>query len=163
MQQSPIVRALTFLLLSWSISACTTAAHPCFEQGTMYPDRSSSCQYGRAYRCDNGDWMALRRSCAPAGPEVAVAPAGCEAGGIAWASGSARCDAGYQYRCDGGRWLRLDLPCTMGDAPYSVSRTSSRTCAYGGATVASSSAICQGGTTFLCDDGQWINLGTSCR
>ncbi len=24
-------------------------------------------------------------------------------------------------------------------------------------------AICQSGTTFLCNDGRWFNLGTTCR
>jgi hypothetical protein len=34
---------------------------------------------------------------------------------------------------------------------------------FGGATVASGSTICQSGTTFLCNDGAWTNLGTVCR
>jgi hypothetical protein len=34
---------------------------------------------------------------------------------------------------------------------------------YEGATVASNSTICKGGTTFLCSAGEWTNLGTLCR
>jgi hypothetical protein len=32
-----------------------------------------------------------------------------------------------------------------------------------GATVASNSTICRSGSTFLCSDGEWVNLGTLCR
>jgi hypothetical protein len=34
---------------------------------------------------------------------------------------------------------------------------------YEGATVAHRSAICRTGSTFFCNDGTWVNLGTACR
>ena len=34
---------------------------------------------------------------------------------------------------------------------------------YNNATVATNSTICRSGTTFLCDDGEWHNLGTACE
>jgi hypothetical protein len=34
---------------------------------------------------------------------------------------------------------------------------------YEGATVASNSTICKNGSTFLCSNGEWTNLGTQCR
>jgi len=34
---------------------------------------------------------------------------------------------------------------------------------FNDATVASNSTICRSGTTYLCNDGEWTNLGTLCR
>jgi hypothetical protein len=34
---------------------------------------------------------------------------------------------------------------------------------YNGATVATQSTICQSGITFLCEDGEWRNLGSACQ
>jgi hypothetical protein len=34
---------------------------------------------------------------------------------------------------------------------------------FSNATVASGSTICQSGSTFLCNNGEWVNLGTVCR
>jgi hypothetical protein len=147
------------------LAGCATTGHPCFSERVMYPDDSTACQYGRSYRCDDGDWIAYRRACAETAPAVSPAVAlngNCESGGITYASGSASCTAGRQYVCDNGRWSSLNLPCAVGDAPLSAN-VRGATCSYGGATVASSSAICQNGTTFLCNDGLWINLGTQCR
>jgi hypothetical protein len=130
----------------------------------MFADQSTSCQYGRAYQCDNGDWIAARKACTSPAPQLATAATvdSCEYNGISFASGSASCNDGYQYRCDNGRWSSLGRSCsvtnaaTLRVAPYGTE------CSYNGATVANSSAICQSGTTFLCNDGQWINLGTTC-
>jgi hypothetical protein len=33
----------------------------------------------------------------------------------------------------------------------------------GGSTVATNSTVCRTGNTFLCSNGEWINLGTLCR
>jgi len=145
------------------LGGCATAGHPCFSERVMFPDRSPSCQYGRAYQCDNGDWIASRRSCTAPAPElVTAAPMGsCEFGGVSFASGSASCNAGTQYRCENGRWSSLDTSCPVADAPLRIA-PSGNACSYQGASVASSSAICQSGTTFLCNNGQWINLGTVC-
>jgi len=54
------------------------------------------------------------------------------------------------------------VPCTVGDSPIRAA-TGDRTCMYAGATVASNSTICKSGSTFLCSDGEWVNLGTQCR
>lgn len=147
-----------------SLAGCATTGHPCFSDSVMYPDQSAACNYGRSYRCDNGDWIPYRQACSANAAPLARADS-CEFGGVSYASGSASCNAGTQYRCDNGRWSSLDLPCSVGDAPYPypalIARGSS--CSYGGATVTSSSAICQSGTTFLCNDGRWFNLGTTCR
>jgi hypothetical protein len=146
------------------VGGCATVGHPCFSERVMFPDKSAACQYGRAYRCDNGDWIAERESCTSPAPELAAAtalPGSCDFAGISFASGSASCNAGIQYRCDNGRWASLGRPCAAADAPLHVLPHGSA-CTYQGATVPSSSAICQSGTTFVCNDGQWINLGTLC-
>jgi len=152
--------ALPALLI---LGGCASAGHPCFSERVMFPDKSVSCQYGRTYQCDNGDWIAARRSCTAAAPEVAAAaPIGnCEFAGVSYASGAASCNSGMQYRCENGRWRSLDTACSVSASPYQLVPRGNG-CSYQGATVASSSAICQSGTTFLCNNGQWINLGTAC-
>src|SRR3954469_8492278 len=87
------------------LGGCATAGHPCFSERVMFQDRSTSCQYGRAYQCDNGDWIAARKSCTTVATEVAaVSPTGsCEFAGISFGNGAASCNAGIQYRCDNGR------------------------------------------------------------
>lgn len=147
------------VLLAFSGCAATDH-HPCFADRVMYPDRSASCQYGRSYQCDNGDWIASRRPCAVTGPTLAAAGT-CEFSGIVFASGAASCNAGQQYRCDNGRWSTLGKTCAMAMGPYQLAPAGS-TCTYNGSSVASSSAICQSGTTYLCNNGQWVNLGTLC-
>jgi hypothetical protein len=143
------------------VAGCAASGHhPCFAERVMYEDRSTACQYGRTYQCDNGDWIAARRACNTA-PQV-LAPAGtCEFDGIAFASGAASCNDGRQYRCDNGRWSSLGRICAASMTPYQLSPAGSA-CNYNGAAVANSSAICQSGTTYLCNNGQWVNLGTVC-
>jgi hypothetical protein len=34
---------------------------------------------------------------------------------------------------------------------------------FDGATVANNSTICRSGSTYLCTDGEWLNVGTLCR
>lgn len=148
------------------LAGCATTGHPCFSDRVMYPDNTAACQYGRAYRCENGDWIAYRQACTENGPMLAASTSlggSCEFGGVSYASGSASCNAGRQYRCDKGRWISLDLPCSVGDAPFPAVTSRGAICSYAGASVTSGSAICQSGTTFLCNDGNWINLGTVCR
>ena len=147
------------------LAACATAGHPCFNQRAMFADKSTACQYGREYRCDNGDWIAYKHACVETAPEVAalpLVPGSCEFAGISFASGSASCQAGSQYRCENGRWADLALPCSAGDAPIRVVPRGDA-CNYGGTSVASSVTVCQSGTTFLCNDGRWVDLGTFCR
>jgi hypothetical protein len=164
MSLSRLCRSVAFPALM-ILAGCATAGHPCFSERVMFPDKSASCQYGRAYHCDNGDWIAHRTACTEAAPELsasATLPGNCQFAGISFTSGSASCHAGTQYRCEDGRWSRLDLPCAVGDAPMPVAARGDA-CSYGDITVASSTAICQSGTTFLCNNGQWISLGTVCR
>ncbi len=159
-----VYRSVMLSAVVW-LAGCATAGHPCFSERVMFADKSAACQYGRSYRCDNGDWIADRKSCNETAPKLAAAaaqPGSCEFAGLSFASGSASCNAGTQYRCEDGRWSSLNLPCPVGDTPFPVT-PHGEPCSYHDATVASSSAICQAGTTFLCNSGQWINLGTVCR
>jgi hypothetical protein len=34
---------------------------------------------------------------------------------------------------------------------------------FNDATVATNSTLCRNGLTYLCNDGEWTNLGTLCR
>ena len=142
-----------------ALGGCSTAGHPCFAERVMYPDQSGSCQYGRSYRCDNGDWIASRKACTSSTPQLAAG--NCQFDGVSFASGAASCNSGMQYRCDNGRWSSLDKTCAAAMTPYQLAPSGSA-CTYNGSSVASSSAICQSGTTFLCNNGQWVNLGTLC-
>ena len=56
----------------------------------------------------------------------------------------------------------MSKTCPVADAPIRVV-PSGRTCMFDGATVGNGSAICRSGETFLCNDGEWKNLGTECR
>ena len=38
-----------------------------------------------------------------------------------------------------------------------------RTCMLDGSTVSSKSTVCKSGIMFVCDDGDWRNLGVPCR
>lgn len=136
------------------------AGDPCFFSGSMYSDGGASCQTGREYKCNNGEWLSTLHSCKAAG-EV-VASRSCDFAGISFSTGNASCQNGTQYRCEDGSWQTLRAPCTVGDSPIKVN-PSGTTCMFGGATVASGSTICQSGTTSLCNDGSWVNLGTLCR
>ncbi len=97
-----------------------------------------------------------------------VAPAAvgtCSYSGQIFSAGAAVCQSGTQFRCDGTHWQSLGLPCRAGaaDAPLNSAVVSSRSCPVGDATVANGSSICRSGTTFRCDDGAWISLGTACQ
>jgi hypothetical protein len=133
---------------------------PCFYKGAMYSAGASTCQAGSKVTCDNGDW---KKSGAPCQDSPVVASHSCQFGGISYATGAASCQNGAQYRCEDGNWKTLNnMTCSMGDSPIKPA-PSGRTCMYEGATVASTSTLCRSGATFLCNDGEWINLGTLCR
>ena len=132
----------------------------CFHRGTMYSDGGASCQSGLQYRCDNGEWVNLGVSCME---EAVAVSQPCQYSGITFPTGAASCQTGTQYRCEDGYWRSLMLSCSGGDSPIRLS-PGGRTCLLeGGSTVATSSSVCRSGTTFLCSDGEWINLGTLCR
>lgn len=157
-----MIRGLRFAAVPALLLAGCVAGSPCYtERQQMYPDQSSSCLAGRVYQCDNGDWIAARKSC-PMPAQVATGIAAtCEYAGVSFSNGSASCNAGTQYRCDNGRWTSLGTVCAA-DAPLPVAPYGAA-CSYNGSTIASNSAICQSGTTFLCNNGAWMNLGTGCR
>lgn len=137
------------------------AGDRCFYRGTMFSDGAASCQTGTQYRCDEGDWRSLGIACADTQP--LAASRSCTYGGIAFSTGSASCQAGNQFRCEDGTWSNLGVPCTLGDAPAPRPQPDGRTCMFGDVTVSSSSTVCKSGTTFLCNNGEWLNLGTLCR
>ena len=132
----------------------------CTYKGTTYSHGSAVCQSGSQYRCDDGQWKGLGIACAV---NLPVAAKGCTFNGDAFSPGSASCQSGTQYRCDDGAWTSLAVACPKaGDAPARMA-PAGRTCMYNGATVATQSSICKEGITFRCDDGEWRNLGTTCR
>ncbi len=131
----------------------------CNYQGTVYSPGAATCQSGMQYRCDDGEWKGLGVNC---GEKHATADT-CSFDGRSFSIGSTSCQSGVQYRCEAGSWTNLGVTCTVaGDQPLAP-LPPARTCMYNGATVASSSTICKSGTTFLCDNGDWRNLGTACQ
>jgi hypothetical protein len=48
------------------------------------------------------------------------------------------------------------------DAAPAPAQPLAEACHFGGVTYASGSASCQGGMQYMCDDGAWTGLGTSC-
>jgi hypothetical protein len=87
----------------------------------------------------------------------------CTYGGEVYSAGAAICQSGTQYRCDGSQWHSLGSACGTEARESNRPSAAPRSCAVGGATVASGSGICRDGTTFRCDDGAWINIQTACR
>jgi len=148
------------LLLGCAAQSAQAGAS-CYYEGTKFSDGGASCQGGRQYRCNDGEWLSTTQACETIVIEP-VAARSCDYGGLKFSPGSASCQAGTQYRCDDGKWMTLGTPCRAGDAPIKVN-PSGDICMFGGATVASGSTICQSGETFLCNDGSWVNLGTTCR
>jgi hypothetical protein len=132
----------------------------CKYKEATYSHGSTACQSGSQYRCDDGQWKGSGTACAENPP---VATKGCNLNGNSYSTGSASCQSGTQYRCDDGAWRNLALACTAGsDVPAGVA-PAGRVCMYNGATVATQSTICKSGTTFLCEDGEWRNLGSACQ
>lgn len=89
-------------------------------------------------------------------PDVYTAPAGLDVGPYdgKWVEATIAAD---------GRAERVTL---LADRPPPAPPTpvpGARTCAIADATVASGSSICRGGTTYRCDGGTWVNVGTPCQ
>jgi hypothetical protein len=135
------------------------AGDVCRYGGSNYSHGSTACQSGTQFRCDDGEWISMSIAC----PEKQAKS--CSFDGSNFSSGSASCQAGTQYRCTDGEWRSLGVACSAGDAPRIVVPVppAPRTCMLDGTTVASSSTVCKTGTTYLCDDGEWRNLGTPCK
>jgi len=136
------------------------AGENCFFKGTMYSHGAASCQSGSQYRCDEGEWTASGMPCKS--DTVAVSRT-CQHDNIVFSSGAASCQAGTQFRCEDGEWTSLGTTCKVLSSNTVRPTTGGDTCMYQGATVASSSTICKDSSTFLCNNGEWVNLGTLCR
>lgn len=141
-------------------SMVAAADGPCFYKGTIYSDGAASCQSGWQYRCNNSEWINLGATCTE---EIVAVSRPCQFSGVTFPTGAASCQAGTQYRCEDGAWNSLGTSCPGGDSPIRLI-PGGRTCMLeGGSTVATNSTVCRTGSTFLCSDGEWINLGTLCR
>ena len=132
----------------------------CKYKGATYSHGSAVCQSGTQYRCNDGQWKGLGIACTENPP---VGAKSCAFNGKSYSPGSASCQSGTQYRCDDGAWVSLAVACTGGGEPAVGMAPVGRTCMYNGATVATESTICKSGITFRCEDGEWRNLGTTCR
>ena len=162
MTSNRLIMTLAVGLVVGCAAQSAYAGDPCFYNGTKYSDGGASCQASREYRCNDGEWLSTTHACKPAAPEIVTSRA-CDFAGISFAPGSASCQAGTQFRCEAtGEWNSLRIPCSVGDSPIRIV-PSGDTCMFSGATVASGSTICQSGSTFLCNNGEWANLGTVCR
>jgi hypothetical protein len=144
---------------SAALAAPALARDGCRYNSIAYSDGASVCQAGTQYRCDDGEWQSLASHCTGDGGSP-----NCEYDGTSYSAGSTSCQAGTQYRCNDGTWKSLSVACAgraplAGDAPPQPPRT----CMLDGTTVASASTVCKQGVMFLCNDGDWRNLGTPCR
>ncbi|MFN8644237.1 MAG: hypothetical protein U0802_22215 [Candidatus Binatia bacterium] len=89
--------------------------------------------------------------------------------GIAGEPGTWTAPAGLALAPYAGKWVeatvgadgRAERLTLLGDRPPTA--PAAGTCAIGGATVASGSAICRGGVTERCDNGTWVRVGTPCQ
>jgi hypothetical protein len=149
-----------FALVTCGARPASAKDDACFFQGSMYSDGGRSCQAGRQFKCDDGEWKKEDKDCQP--ERNARMSKSCEFGDVSYGTGSAKCDHGTQYRCEDGTWRKLDATCPVGDAPMRV-MPSGRECMFDGATVAHNSTICRSGSTYACSNGEWVNLGTECR
>jgi hypothetical protein len=89
---------------------------------------------------------------------------GCEFAGVKFTSGAANCQAGTQYRCEDGSWKNLGTACTTtaSGVPIKVAPVAGGSCTLEGTAVGNSSTICSSGTTLLCKQSEWVDLGTAC-
>jgi hypothetical protein len=145
--------------LALGLAAPVVASDSCQYQGTKYSEGSTTCQSGSQYRCDDGEWKSLGVGC-PAKETKA-----CDFEGSAFSSGTTSCQAGVKYRCEDGNWRSLETACAadQGTMPHVVAAPGARTCMLEGSTVSNASTVCKSGTMYVCDDGDWRNLGTPCR
>lgn len=155
--------AASFALACMVASAPSASAaddEPCFYKGTMYSDGAASCQSNMQFECDDGEWESTKTPC-QSSPVASSRP--CSFDGITYTTGSASCQGGTQYRCEDGVWRSIGRACTVLGANTTKIEPGGNTCMYESATVASGSTICKSQETFLCNDGEWVNLGTLCR
>jgi hypothetical protein len=141
------------------LAGVAAAGDGCRYSGIAYSHGATVCQAGTEYRCDDGEWQSLAAPCKSGG-----ASSTCEYDGTTYSAGATSCQSGTQYRCANGSWTSLAVACGVGVAPPAAGAPGPpRTCMLEGTTVASASTVCKEGVTFLCNDGDWRNLGTPCR
>ncbi len=148
--------------LALSFAGAAGAHGKCSYQGTAYSEGATACQSGVQYRCDDGEWKSLSVQC----PKEKVSSLDCELNGNKYAAGSSSCQSGMKYRCDTGKWISLDTACVAGDAPRVAPvpvPAIGKTCMLDGSTVSHASTVCKSGTMFMCDNGEWRNIGTPCQ
>ena len=142
------------------VATAAQARHDdCHYKNQTFSDGATACQAGTQFRCKDGEWKSLSVACADKD-----SPKSCEYNGTSYSSGSASCQSGVQYRCDDGSWKDLAVACApdVAEVPR-VQPPPLKTCMMEGSTVSSSSTFCRSGEMYLCEDGQWRNLGTPCR
>lgn len=153
------MRTICASVLSLLVAGAAVADDGCSFGGTDYSHGATTCQTGTQYRCDDGEWRSLGVQCKPGGDTTT-----CEYLGTPYSPGSIGCQSGIQYRCDAGAWTSLGTACVVPVAPAaSDAPRGTRTCMLEGSTVGSSSTVCKSGLTYVCEDGEWRNLGTPCR
>ena len=146
--------------MTMGLATAAQASHrSCNYKGAAYSDGATACQAGTQFRCDDGEWASLSVACSDKDSAKS-----CDFGGTTYSAGSASCQSGVQYRCENGTWKDLAVACQpdIVAAPR-VQPAPLRTCMMEGSTVASSSTVCKSGEMYMCEDGQWRNLGTACR
>jgi len=151
--------ALSAALAVGFATAAYAGHRECQYKDATYSDGANSCQAGTQFRCDDGKWKSEDVAC-----KDKDAPKNCEFSGTSYSSGSASCQSGVQYRCDDGTWKNLAVACAPDVvAVPRVQPPPLKTCMMEGSTVSSSSTVCRSGEMYMCEDGQWRNLGTPCQ
>jgi hypothetical protein len=140
------------------LASAAFASTGCQYEGNAYSDGAKVCQTGTQYRCDGGEWKSLLVQC-----KADSSPPNCEYNGNNYSAGATSCQSGMQFRCTDGAWTNLSVACSPSAPVADAPRGAPHTCMLEGATVASASTVCKEGTTYLCNDGDWRNLGTPCR
>ncbi len=141
------------------LASIAAANDGCRYDGIAYSHGASVCQSGTQYRCNDGEWKSLSVQCKP----EEGAPPNCDFKGSTYSPGSTSCQSGMQFKCTDGTWTNLAVACSEGAPIAADAPRPPRTCMLEGTTVASASTVCKEGTTYLCNDGDWRNLGTACR
>jgi hypothetical protein len=162
-QQEDFMRSFSHLTIAAALAlgiASTAYADDdsCNYAGANYSDGSVTCQGGKQFECDEGQWESLDSACTAKTSEKS-----CDFNGVRYSSGSASCQSGTHHRCEDGTWKSLSVACP---ADFSAPRAGDAppTCMMdGGATVGSGSTVCRMGTMYACDSGNWRNLGTPCQ
>lgn len=142
--------------------AGVASAGTCAYEGVTYSHGSTTCQSGSQFRCDEGEWESIGIAC----PPKEVMKSSCEFKGTTFSSGAASCQSGTQYKCEAGSWKSLGVACPPDQAvvpPRVPAGDAPRTCMLDGSTVGHSSTVCKSGVTYLCENGEWRNLGTPCK